>query len=67
MLSRALAHYCGARMLFIKPSDINDKYVGESEKRAKSIFVSATKLASNLICNSLCRILPAASPLVLSS
>lgn len=39
MVCRALARECGARMLLIKPSDVFDKYVGESEKLAKSIFV----------------------------
>jgi hypothetical protein len=40
MLCRALAHDCDARMLLVKPSDIHDMWVGESEKRARGLFVS---------------------------
>jgi len=40
MVCRALARECGARMLQLKPSDIMDSYVGESEKLVKSVFVS---------------------------
>ena len=40
MVCRALARECGARMLQLKPSDIMDSYVGESEKQVKSVFVS---------------------------
>jgi hypothetical protein len=40
MLCRALAHVCHARMLSIRPSDINRKYVGESEQKVAAIFVS---------------------------
>ena len=40
MLCRALAKSTATRMLHIKPSDINDKCVGESEKRVDAVFVS---------------------------
>ena len=39
LVCRALARECGARMLQVKPSDIMDCFVGESEKLAKGIFV----------------------------
>ncbi|KIM85635.1 hypothetical protein PILCRDRAFT_65926, partial [Piloderma croceum F 1598] len=45
MLCRALAHDCDARMLLVKPSDIYDKWVGESEKNARSLFSLACRLA----------------------
>jgi hypothetical protein len=41
MLCRALAHICKARMLLIRPSDINRKYLGESEQKIAAIFVSS--------------------------
>jgi ATP-dependent 26S proteasome regulatory subunit len=40
LVCRALARESGARMLQVKPSDVMDLYVGESEKLANSIFVS---------------------------
>ena len=40
MLCRALAKTSKARMIHIKPSDINDKCVGESEKKIAAVFVS---------------------------
>jgi SpoVK/Ycf46/Vps4 family AAA+-type ATPase len=40
LVCRALARECGARILQLDPSDVLDQYVGESEKLAKSIFVS---------------------------
>ena len=42
LVCRALARESGAQMLQVKPSDIMDLYVGESEKLANSIFVSLT-------------------------
>jgi ATP-dependent 26S proteasome regulatory subunit len=50
MLCRALAHDCDARMLLLKPSDIHDQYIGESEKLVASIFVSFNSIARQL-CN----------------
>ncbi|KAG9088436.1 hypothetical protein FRC07_012578, partial [Ceratobasidium sp. 392] len=43
-VARALAKESGARMLAIKPSDIADKYVGETEKLVNGLF----KLARGL-------------------
>jgi SpoVK/Ycf46/Vps4 family AAA+-type ATPase len=40
MLCRALAKSSRAKMLHVKPSDINDMWVGESEKRVTAVFVS---------------------------
>ena|ERR1700761_8084826 len=40
MLCRAIAKECGARMIAIKPSDIEDKYIGESERKVDALFVS---------------------------
>ena len=40
LVCRALAQESGAQMLQVKPSDIMDLYVGESEKLASSLFVS---------------------------
>ncbi|KAK7039194.1 hypothetical protein VNI00_010099 [Paramarasmius palmivorus] len=45
MVCRALACESGARMLLIKPSDILEKYVGESEKLAEAVFRLAYRLA----------------------
>ncbi|KAI3608705.1 atpase family aaa domain-containing protein 1-a [Moniliophthora roreri] len=45
MVCRALAAESGARMLLIKPSDVLDMYVGESEKLAEAIFRLACRLA----------------------
>ncbi|QRV80906.1 AAA family ATPase [Ceratobasidium sp. AG-Ba] len=41
---RALAKESGARMMAIKPSDIADKYVGETEKLVNSLFKLARRL-----------------------
>ncbi|KAF8986907.1 P-loop containing nucleoside triphosphate hydrolase protein, partial [Cyathus striatus] len=49
MVCRAVASECGARMLVTKPSDIMDKYIGESEKLVKAIFTLAYRLAPCLI------------------
>jgi ATP-dependent 26S proteasome regulatory subunit len=51
LVCRALARECGARMLQVKPSDIMDCYVGESEKLAKAIFVSTRCTSSNFRIN----------------
>jgi SpoVK/Ycf46/Vps4 family AAA+-type ATPase len=40
MVCRALARECGARMLQVRPSDVMDMYVGQSEKQSRAIFVS---------------------------
>jgi SpoVK/Ycf46/Vps4 family AAA+-type ATPase len=39
MVCRALARECGARMLQVRPSDVVNKWVGESEKLAQNVFV----------------------------
>ncbi|KIJ24972.1 hypothetical protein M422DRAFT_194063, partial [Sphaerobolus stellatus SS14] len=49
LLCRAVAQECGAKMLYIKPSDVQDCYVGESEKLVKAIFSLARRLAPSLI------------------
>jgi len=45
LVCRALARECGARMLQLRPSDIMDRYVGESEKLVWAIFSLAYRLA----------------------
>ncbi|KAF9001481.1 P-loop containing nucleoside triphosphate hydrolase protein, partial [Cyathus striatus] len=49
LVCRAVAKECGARMLAIKPSDIMDCYVGESEKLVNAVFSLAYRLAPCLI------------------
>ncbi|TFK32893.1 P-loop containing nucleoside triphosphate hydrolase protein [Crucibulum laeve] len=49
MLCRAVARECGACMLHIKPSDVLDCYVGESEKLIRAIFSIAYRLSPCLI------------------
>ncbi|KIJ32550.1 hypothetical protein M422DRAFT_184358, partial [Sphaerobolus stellatus SS14] len=49
LLCRAAAQECGATMLYIKPSDVMDCYVGESEKLVKAIFSLARRLAPCLV------------------
>jgi ATP-dependent 26S proteasome regulatory subunit len=49
MLARAVATESGSSMLEIKGSDINDKYVGESEKNVGAIFSLARKMAPCVI------------------
>ncbi|KAF8985987.1 P-loop containing nucleoside triphosphate hydrolase protein [Cyathus striatus] len=49
MVCRAVARECGARMLVIKPSDVMEKWLGESEKQVKAIFTLAYRLAPCLI------------------
>ncbi|KAG8713207.1 hypothetical protein FRC09_018974 [Ceratobasidium sp. 395] len=44
LVVRALAKESGARMLAIKPSDIADKWVGETEKLVRSLFKLARRL-----------------------
>ncbi|KAJ2930112.1 hypothetical protein H1R20_g6979, partial [Candolleomyces eurysporus] len=49
MLCRALAKSSRAKMLHIRPSDINHKFVGESEKSVTAVFELAHKLAPCII------------------
>ncbi|KAF6744964.1 P-loop containing nucleoside triphosphate hydrolase protein, partial [Ephemerocybe angulata] len=49
MLCRALAKTSGANMLHIQPSDINDKFVGESEKSVAGVFELAYRLAPCIV------------------
>lgn len=44
MVCRALAADFDVPMLLVQPSDIFDKYLGESEKLAKAVFVSYSNL-----------------------
>ncbi|KAG8722348.1 hypothetical protein FRC09_006387 [Ceratobasidium sp. 395] len=44
LVVRALAKESGARMLAIKPSDVADKLVGETEKLVRSVFKLARRL-----------------------
>ncbi|CAE6357490.1 unnamed protein product [Rhizoctonia solani] len=43
-LARAIAKESGSRMIAVKPSDIMDKYVGESEKIISGLFQLARRL-----------------------
>ena len=38
MMARAVAKEMGFRFLVVKPSIVNNKYVGESEKTIQAIF-----------------------------
>ncbi|KAK7062839.1 hypothetical protein VNI00_000334 [Paramarasmius palmivorus] len=49
MVCRALACESGARMLLVKPSDVFNMYVGESEKYAKAVFNLAERLAPCIV------------------
>ncbi|CAE6453724.1 unnamed protein product, partial [Rhizoctonia solani] len=49
LIARAVAKESGARMIAIKPSDIQDKYVGESEKQVTAVFKLARRLMPCLI------------------
>ncbi|KAK7051195.1 hypothetical protein VNI00_004695 [Paramarasmius palmivorus] len=49
MVCRALACESGAQMLLVKPSDVLDMWVGESEKFARGIFSLAQRLAPCVI------------------
>ncbi|ESK85782.1 mitochondrial aaa [Moniliophthora roreri MCA 2997] len=49
MVCRALACESDAQMLLVKPSDVYDMWVGESEKFAKSVFTLAQRLAPCVI------------------
>ncbi|QRV80902.1 AAA family ATPase [Ceratobasidium sp. AG-Ba] len=44
LVVRALAKESGSRMLAIKPSDVADKWVGETEKLVRSLFKLARRL-----------------------
>jgi len=45
MLCRAIAKECKIRMLLITPSDVEDMYVGETEKLVTATFSLARKIA----------------------
>ncbi|KAJ7191784.1 P-loop containing nucleoside triphosphate hydrolase protein [Mycena pura] len=49
MVCRALARECGARMLQVRPSDVTNKYVGNSENLARNVFNLAHRLAPCVI------------------
>ncbi|KAG9086988.1 hypothetical protein FS749_003243, partial [Ceratobasidium sp. UAMH 11750] len=49
LIARAVAKESGARMIAIKPSDIQDMYVGESEKIVTAVFQLARRLMPCLI------------------
>ncbi|KAJ6526443.1 hypothetical protein B0H19DRAFT_1385724 [Mycena capillaripes] len=49
MVCRAHARECGARMLQVRPSDIMDKWLGNSENLARSVFNLANRLAPCVI------------------
>lgn len=49
LLARAVANEGKARMLYVKPSTVHDKYVGESEQKVKAIFSLARKLSPCVI------------------
>ncbi|KAG8780398.1 hypothetical protein FRC12_023081 [Ceratobasidium sp. 428] len=49
LIARAVAKDSGARMIAIKPSDIQDMYVGESEKIVTAVFRLARRLTPCLI------------------
>ncbi|QRV95294.1 AAA family ATPase [Ceratobasidium sp. AG-Ba] len=44
LVVRALAKESGSRMLAVKPSDVSDKWVGETEKLVRSLFKLARRL-----------------------
>lgn len=49
MLCRAVAKECNVRMLLVAPSNVQDMYVGETEKLVKAIFTLARKIAPCVI------------------
>ncbi|KZO95693.1 AAA-domain-containing protein [Calocera viscosa TUFC12733] len=49
LVVRALAKESGARMLMIKPSDIMDMYVGQSEKLVRGVFTLARRLSPCIV------------------
>ncbi|KAJ6552417.1 hypothetical protein DFH09DRAFT_1167251, partial [Mycena vulgaris] len=49
MVCRALARECGARMLQVRPSNVVNKWVGESEKLAQNVFNLAHRLAPCIV------------------
>jgi ATPase family associated with various cellular activities (AAA) len=67
MVCRALAHEFGIPMLLVNPSDIFDKYLGESDKRARAVFVSLGIISLAVHLKQLSRILLIVSPLALYS
>ncbi|KAJ7769499.1 P-loop containing nucleoside triphosphate hydrolase protein, partial [Mycena metata] len=49
MVCRALARECGARILQVRPSDVMNKWVGNSENLARNVFSLAHRLAPCVI------------------
>lgn len=49
LLARAVANEGNARMLLIKGSDVQDKFVGESEQKVKAIFSVARQLSPCIV------------------
>ncbi|KAJ7919724.1 ATPase, partial [Mycena leptocephala] len=49
MVCRALARECGARMLQVRPSDVMNKWLGNSENLARNVFNLANRLAPCII------------------
>ncbi|EIW69180.1 hypothetical protein TREMEDRAFT_71806 [Tremella mesenterica DSM 1558] len=49
LLARAVASESGAQMLAVQPSDVNNMYVGESEKLVKAVFSLARRLSPCVI------------------
>ncbi|KAJ7930624.1 P-loop containing nucleoside triphosphate hydrolase protein, partial [Mycena leptocephala] len=49
MVCRALARECGARMLQVRPSDVMNKWLGNSENLARNVFNLAHRLAPCVI------------------
>lgn len=49
MLAKAVAKECGATVLEVSGSEINDMYVGEGEKNVKALFSLAKKLSPCVI------------------
>ncbi|KAF7358511.1 putative AAA domain-containing protein C16E9.10c [Mycena venus] len=49
MVCRAIARECGARMLQVRPSDVINKWLGNSENLARNVFNLAYRLAPCVI------------------
>ncbi|KAJ6553714.1 hypothetical protein DFH09DRAFT_1366096 [Mycena vulgaris] len=49
MVCRALARECGARMLQVRPSDVMNQWLGNSENLARNVFNLAHRLAPCVI------------------
>ncbi|KAL8708561.1 MAG: hypothetical protein Q9220_006614 [cf. Caloplaca sp. 1 TL-2023] len=49
LLAKAVAKECGATVLEVSGSDINDKYVGEGEKNVRAVFSLARKLTPCIV------------------